>query len=111
MYYDTNADGSINLGDNIENDHLEILVEYCDTDNNQSLNACEIHDCVVKCENEWRAQYCPADYADLYCENVYDCITCEGAWNCEDIYNITLEVFAMADTNEDGQINLGDNVE
>jgi hypothetical protein len=28
--YDTNSDNSVNLGDNIEADHLDILVSECD---------------------------------------------------------------------------------
>lgn len=31
-YYDTNGDDNINLGDSIEGDHLDVLIEYCDYD-------------------------------------------------------------------------------
>jgi hypothetical protein len=86
------------------------MVEYCDLDYNGSLNACEIHECVVKCENEWRAEYCP-ESEDLYCAEPYLCYECPGAWNCEDIYNITTEIMAFYDTNGDGSINLGDDIE
>jgi len=41
--YDTNEDGNVNLGDNISDDHLDILVEYCDLNGDNSLNVCEIH--------------------------------------------------------------------
>jgi hypothetical protein len=30
MAMDTNNDGSINLGDEVDADHLAIMVEYCD---------------------------------------------------------------------------------
>jgi hypothetical protein len=110
MYYDSNDDGQINLGDDIESDHLEILVEYCDQDDNATLDACEIFECVVKCENEWRAENCP-EAENVYCATPYECATCPGAWDCEDIYNISVEVIAYYDTNNDGQINLGDDIE
>jgi len=108
---DTNEDGQINYGDNIDNEHLDILIEYCDANNDGTINECEVFDCVVACENEWRAEYCP-NYGDLYCENAYaPCEVCEGAWTCEDVYGITNEVMAYYDTNEDGAINPEDDVE
>ena len=33
-YYDTNGDETLNLGDEIETEHLNILVANCDTDDN-----------------------------------------------------------------------------
>jgi len=66
-YADTNGDGSVNLGDDVEAEHLDILIEYCDADGNGSVNTCEVHDCVVACENEWRLEYCPEGYEPLYC--------------------------------------------
>jgi len=62
------------------------------------------------CENEWRAEYCPESEM-VYCSNPYECATCDGAWNCEDIYNISVEVMAAYDTNGDGQINAGDDID
>jgi len=89
--YDTDNDGNVDLEDNIEYDHLDILMEYCDYNNDDHVDYCEIHDCVVACENAWRVEYCPEGYAPLYCNNVYEpCITCEGAWNCEDAYNVAV---------------------
>jgi Ca2+-binding EF-hand superfamily protein len=70
-YMDTNGDGSINLGDDIESDHLDMLVEYCDMDNNGSISECELHECIIKCENEWRLENCPEGYPALYCEPIY----------------------------------------
>jgi hypothetical protein len=63
------------------------------------------------CENEWRVENCPSDYAPLYCTAPFACAQCEGAWHCEDIYNISVEVLAYYDTNGDGSINLADNIE
>jgi hypothetical protein len=64
----------------------------------------------MKCENEYRHEYCPSA-EDLWCNNPFPCITCEGAWTCTDVYNHTLEVMNYYDTNGDGSINLGDNIE
>ena len=64
--YDTNGDESINLGDYIDEEHLNIIIDYCDSDDNGSVNTCELFECVVTCENEWRAEYCP-DSEPVYC--------------------------------------------
>jgi hypothetical protein len=85
-------------------------MEYCNTNGSDIISACEIHNCIVKCENEWRHEHCP-EAEDLYCYSPYTCVECPGAWDCEDIYNISAEVMAYYDTNNDGQINLGDNIE
>jgi len=107
---DSNGDGSINLGDNIEEEHLDILNEYCDTDGNGSINQCELHACVIMAENEWRAEYCP-DYGFVYCEAAFTCDSCEGEWSCDDIAYITEEVMAYYDTTSDEAINPEDAIE
>jgi hypothetical protein len=108
-YLDSNLDGQINAGDDINTDDLNMMMEYCDFNGDGTLNACEIHDCIVEYENTWRAENCPG-YTELYCEAPFECVTCAGAWSCEDIYNISVEVMAL-DTNNDGQINYGDAIE
>jgi len=110
-YYDTNGDDNINLGDDIEYEHYEILVEYCDYNGDGNLNMCEIHDCVVMCENEWRDEYCP-ESEHLYCDCPYVVAdTCDGIWTCDDIYYITSDVMAYYDTNGDGTISSSDNID
>jgi hypothetical protein len=47
MEADTNNDGSVNLGDYIDYEHLDILIEYCDNDNNGSVSTCEVFECIV----------------------------------------------------------------
>lgn len=42
-YYDTNMDGSINLEDEIDPEHMAELNAYCDYNNDGSLDACEVH--------------------------------------------------------------------
>jgi len=42
MYLDTNGDGQINLGDDVGTDHIDMLIEYCDTDYNGQICAYEL---------------------------------------------------------------------
>jgi len=42
-YYDTNYDGNINLNDNIDSEHLDVILEYCDYNNDGSVDSCEVH--------------------------------------------------------------------
>lgn len=58
MEYDTNGDDSVNLGDSVDTEHLEIILDSCDYDGNGTVTSCEVHDCVVECENTWRDEYC-----------------------------------------------------
>jgi hypothetical protein len=80
-YYDSNASGAINPEDNIESDHYELLVDQCDFNNDGSIDACEVHQCILICENEWRQANCP-EYGAAYCSCPFLPDQCEGAWNC-----------------------------
>ena len=51
----------------IDDEHFGTMLEYCDFDNDGNLDACEIHDCIVIVENEWRAEACP-EYPEAVCE-------------------------------------------
>merc|ERR1711939_561586 len=106
-YYDTNYDGNINLEDDIDSDHYDVLIEYCDYNNDGTIDACEVHQCIVDCENAWRDEYCP-DYGDVYCECPFYVAECAGAWNCDDISQITVDAMAYWDSNGDGQIDSAD---
>jgi len=79
-------------------------MDYCDYNGDGTLNACEIHDCVVACENEWRAENCPT-YGELYCECPFPVATCEGAWSCEDIEYITNDIMTYYDVNGNDSID------
>jgi hypothetical protein len=105
VYYDTNYDGNINLEDDIDPEHMSELNAYCDFNNDGTLDACEIHQCVVMVENEWRMEYCP-ELGDLYCDCPFYVAECEGAWNCDDIYYITDDVLYYYDTTGEGVINM-----
>jgi hypothetical protein len=63
------------------------MLDSCDFNGDGSLSVCEVHDCVVMAENEWRHEYC--EYSeDLYCTCPFTDVepaTCDGAWNCTDI--------------------------
>jgi hypothetical protein len=55
-----------------------MIMEYCDFNYNGTVDACEIHDCIVDCENAWRAEYCPEGYEMLYCSTPFECVVMEG---------------------------------
>lgn len=66
-YYDTNYDGSINIEDDIDPEHMDQLNAECDFNNDGNLDACEVHDCIVIVENNWRAEHCP-ELGEVYCD-------------------------------------------
>lgn len=37
------------------------MIADCDMNGDGSVNECEVHECIVRVENEWRAETCP-DY-------------------------------------------------
>jgi len=41
--YDTNYDGDINLNDEIDSEHYDVLAEYCDYNNDGTIDSCEVH--------------------------------------------------------------------
>jgi len=44
---DTNEDSYIDLGDNIDGDHVALLLDECDENNDSTLDRCEVYNCVV----------------------------------------------------------------
>lgn len=55
----------------------------CDNNNDGNIDECEIFNCVLNVENEWRHENCPW-FSDLYCVRD-ECIECAGEWNCDDL--------------------------
>jgi len=110
-YYDTNGDGSINLGDEIESSHLSIMIDECDQDGNESIDRCEVYDCLIKVENDWRMENCPG-YTMLNCNNPY-CYDdeCPDAWDCDDVKEVTIVVMEELDTDGSGYVDSGDNLD
>jgi hypothetical protein len=109
-YYETNGDYAINPEDNIEIDHYNLMVEYCDFNNDGTIDTCEVHTCVIMCENEWRAEVCP-EYGFVYCDCPFYVVPCEGAWNCLDVAYVTEDIMVELDTNYDGVITVTDNLD
>jgi hypothetical protein len=68
-----------------------MLLEYCDFNNDGTIDTCEIHSCIMMCENAWRDEHCP-DYGHVYCDCPFYVVVCEGAWNCDDVLFVTDEV-------------------
>jgi hypothetical protein len=67
------------------------MMNYCDINGDNVLNACEIHDCEVKAENAWREYYCP-NSEPLYCYCPHTCKECPGHWNCDMIHDVSREI-------------------
>lgn len=81
MTNDMNGDGLINLGDELEGEHFNGLLEFCDINGDAELTECEIHECLVNYENDWRDANCP-EYGHVFCYwDNSECL-CEGAWGC-----------------------------
>jgi len=96
---DTNGDNVINPEDVIEEEHYTLLLDGCDSNNDGTIDTCELHACIVDIENAWRAEYCP-DYASAVCPCPVPPIeNCDGAWNCDDIIFHTEEVMSVLDSN------------
>jgi len=63
---------------------------------------CEVHRCIEDDQNEWRDANCP-DYGHIDCDcPFYVEPECPGEWNCTDIEEVSLEVLAYSDINNDG---------
>jgi hypothetical protein len=75
------------------------MVEMCDTNFDGTLDACEIHACLIMTENEWRAANCSEEFGYLYCTCPYIPPTCMGAMNCLDIIEETVYVMDNMDVN------------
>jgi hypothetical protein len=74
-YYDSNSDGSINMEGEMEFDHWTALEWNCDLNADCTVDACELHECVMMVENEWRDIHCP-DYGYVYCSCPYNAPSC-----------------------------------
>jgi len=109
--WDTNNDGQVNLGDDINNEDYTLIMENCDMDGNGSVNQCEVHDCLVNHENEWRLEHCPEDFPQLSCTLPFICEECPDIWTCEDILEIAEGTMEEFDTNGDNSINMGDDID
>jgi hypothetical protein len=89
------------MSDNIDEAHLAELVEECDLNNNGTLDACEIHACLVLDENRYRDVNCPF-FGHVYCECPFDIDICIGSWDCDDILEAMENYMIANDSNGDG---------
>jgi hypothetical protein len=108
-YYDTDMDGYITPTDGVDMEHYDLMIAECDYDNDGTIDPCEIHDCILNAENEWRVAACPGfPEASCDCEGPYEC---PGEWNCDDILVIAGDFYDVYNTNGDEGINYGDNID
>jgi hypothetical protein len=61
-YYNSNDDMTINPEDDIEEEHYIIMINYCDSNMDGNIDHCEVFDCVMVVENEWRLENCPESF-------------------------------------------------
>ena len=80
----------------------------CDVDADQIIDYCEMLDCVVKQQNDYRERECPGFGAST-CE----CRErrCEECWDCDVIKQKAHEAMAYYNTNGSWMINPQDNFE
>jgi len=99
-YYDNNGDNFINPEDDIDEEHWTDFLMYCDENMDGSIEACELHACIVNIENVWRDENCP-EFGDAYCECPYIDYECADAWTCPMVESLTNEIMNNMDTNGD----------
>jgi hypothetical protein len=92
----------------MDGDHKELFQVNCDTNEDDIVDYCELHDCMMKVENIWRDNNCDIGHHKLYCMNPYtDCEDCIN-WTCDDIYEKTECALNDMDSDGNGYVNLHD---
>jgi hypothetical protein len=51
----------------MHDDDIEQILENCDYNGNNTVTRCEIFDCMMEYENNWRVENCDENYPSLYC--------------------------------------------
>lgn len=86
------------------------MTDECDSDFDGSIDYCELHKCLERAENLWRAEHCDTEFGFAYCPCDIPPTVCPGEINCIDAITLAKEIFEAMDTNNDGNINIGDGV-
>jgi len=72
------------MEENIGTEHYELL-SNCDVDLDGLVSDCEVFDCLVFTENEWRDLNCP-EAEHVYCDCPWyepPTFDCSLPWNCD----------------------------
>jgi hypothetical protein len=96
----TNSDLWINVGDHITEEEYYHYLAICDTNMDHNIDFCEIHDCILRDESDWRIANCPEEfgwYPTCYCNMPEP--DCPLAWNCGDVEFLTYAFFDYYNTN------------
>jgi hypothetical protein len=72
-FYDTDGNSVVDIADYVDGVHYDCLINACDLDGDNNVDACEMFACVVVAENEYREAVCP-DYGAVYCNCPYTII-------------------------------------
>lgn len=69
-YWDANNDGVVNSYDGLTQEDIDGINFLCDYNGDSEVDQCEVFQCVLDYENDWRSENCP-EYPELYCECPY----------------------------------------
>jgi hypothetical protein len=67
-YWDANNDGQIDYDDGWSQADIDNINYYCDYNGDGATDSCEVHQCIVDYENQWRADNCPENYPEIVCD-------------------------------------------
>jgi len=83
------------------------MKKSCDFNDDGNLDYCEVHECVMKTENEFRKEKgCDA----AFCECPRPPIECEGAWTCTMIAEHVPVMMKYYDSDKNKFITEGDDI-
>jgi hypothetical protein len=89
----TNGDMKIDMGDNLDADTYDMIMA-CNEDDNLVVDICELYNCMVRGENEWRIDNCPSCFGLVTCDERPEC---DCGRSCADIYALSETVLANYD--------------
>jgi len=101
----------LNLGDDFDGETLDVLLARCDYTNDDSVDMCELFDCLLFTENEYRAMNCPDTPKLVGCARPPNCIECPEAWTCDEIRLNVMKILEDLDKNNDNWIDYADYTE
>jgi hypothetical protein len=96
--------------ENIGTEEYEFIENNCDLNGDGKISDCEMFECYLERENDWRAINCESA-ENLYCKCPWNDIPdyeCDPFWNCAVAEDHVAGVFAKYDKNTDMLLNLAD---
>jgi hypothetical protein len=79
----------------MDKETIDALMADCDTNGDDLIERCEMFECMVRIENEFRRVNCP-NYGLAYCKPLEDCChPCPEEWDCATIIEKARELEAF----------------